>query len=92
MGKNDRVEITITCTMKERWVDHFLSMLKCMEDFGNIGHSGLIGFYADGDGDFRPKFNFDCDFNRKDGIPREYLYSTAIPEVLFDADSDDDEK
>ncbi len=29
-----------------------------MESCGTIGHSELIGFYADGDGDFHPRFKF----------------------------------
>ena len=46
----------IKCTMEERWIDSFLSMLRYMEACGKIGHSTLIGFYSDGDGDFRPLF------------------------------------
>lgn len=88
---NELVTFNINVIMRERWVDHFCSMLKCMEQFGIIGHSALIGFYADGDGDFRPKFDIDCNFDIKEGVSREHLYSTAIPEVVFDADSDDGE-
>lgn len=43
-------------------------MLKHMEICGQVGHSAIIGFYADGDGDFRPKFTIDRDFESKDGI------------------------
>ena len=31
-----------------------------MQQNGEIGHSEIIGFYSDGDGDFRP--NFKCDY------------------------------
>ena len=48
----------ITYRMKRRWLPHFIAMLKTMQSFGNAGHSGHVAFYADGDGDFRPKFHF----------------------------------
>lgn len=71
---------TIEVTMKERWVDNFCSMLKYMERCGNIGHSTVVGFYSDGDGDFRPQFKINTEFNKVDGLKKEY-----VPEVLFDA-------
>ena len=48
----------ITYRMARRWLPHFFEMLKTMQSFGNAGHSGNVAFYADGDGDFRPKFGF----------------------------------
>ena len=71
----------IEVTMNERWVDNFCSMLKYMEHCGNIGHSSLVGFYSDGDGDFRPKFKIDTEFNKVDGFKKE-----KTPEVIYDAD------
>ena len=47
--------------MNERWIPHFLAMLKQMEYLGNIGSSKNVVFYSDGDGDFRPKFEWDVD-------------------------------
>lgn len=44
--------------MNERWASQFLGMLNEMEKFGSVGHSGVVAIYADGDGDFRPKFFF----------------------------------
>lgn len=74
---------TISVSMNERWVDHFCSMLKWMEHCGNIGHSSVTAFYADGDGDFRPKFEIETDFNKIDGFrDKEKL---PVPEVIFDA-------
>ena len=75
----------IKVTMKERWVDDFCSMLKWMETCGQIGHSSLVGFFADGDGDFRPKFEFDHPYTEKDGFRGEKIYSDAVPEVIYDA-------
>ena len=54
--KSEDITFTIECTMKERWVPHFLSMLNYMQYLGNIGSSRKVGIYSDGDGDFRPKF------------------------------------
>lgn len=47
--------------MRERWVPHFMSMLKYMQQLGGLGGSRTVGIYSDGDGDFRPKFNFSMD-------------------------------
>lgn len=77
---------TITCTMNERWIDTFLSMLKYMEVCGNIGHSALIGFYSDGDGDFHPKFESDIEFERDDGFDCQGLNPESFtPERIYDA-------
>jgi len=37
-------------------------MLKYMEQLGGMGCSREVSFYADGDGDFRPQFKFDIDY------------------------------
>lgn len=57
--KHENKTFTITCNMNERWIPHFLSMLKYMQQLGDLGGSRKISFYADGDGDFRPKFEWD---------------------------------
>lgn len=74
----------IKCTMEERWIDSFLSMLRYMEACGKTGHSTLIGFYSDGDGDFRPLFEPDVQFNRDDGYVPE-KDSGKIPSRIYDA-------
>ena len=50
---------TIHCKMNERWIASFIKMLDSMAYCGSIGHSEYIGLYSDGDGDFRPTFNYD---------------------------------
>ena len=52
-------EFTIHCKMEERWIASFIKMLESMSYCGSIGHSEYIGLYSDGDGDFRPIFNYD---------------------------------
>lgn len=54
MDKTFNIEVT----MKDRWVPYFISFLKQMENDGSVGHSEEIAFFADGDGDFHPKFKF----------------------------------
>ena len=80
---SNEVTFSITVTMNDRWVDDFCSMLKWMEFCGNIGHSSFVGFYADGDGDFRPKFQIGVPFNKKEGFPREEILRK--PEIMWDA-------
>ena len=73
------VEITIKAKMNERWVNDFLSMLKYMESCGNMGHSAVVGFYSDGDGDFRPKFEFDREYSDRNlSLIENMNYSTVI--------------
>lgn len=57
--KEDISEFTIKCRMRTRWVPHFLAMLKYMQQLGGMGGSRMVRFYSDGDGDFRPKFEWD---------------------------------
>ena len=72
----------IKCTMSERWVDEFCSMLRLMERDGNIGHSEIIAFFADGDGDFNPKFEIGIDYNN---IPRIDCATKKEITRMFDA-------
>lgn len=85
----DKVTFNIKVTMNERWVNDFCSMLKWMESCGNLGHSSLIGFYADGDGDFRPKFKIDREFEKTHGIWQHERTAKQEPlprpEVIYDA-------
>lgn len=53
------MKFKIECEMQDRWVPHFLAMLKYMQQLGGLGGSRKVTFYADGDGDFRPKFSWD---------------------------------
>jgi len=54
-----------------------------MEHCGSVGHSSFVGFYADGDGDFRPEFQVSIPFEQKDGIPEKEILGK--PEIMFDA-------
>lgn len=52
------MKINITADIPDRWVNCFCTFLKKLERNGRVGHSSTIGFFADGDGDFRPTFDF----------------------------------
>ena len=56
--RKDTVTFKIKCQMKPRWVPHFLAMLRYMQQLGNLGGSRKVCLYSDGDGDFRPKFEW----------------------------------
>lgn len=58
-GSRPCTEFTVRITMQDRWIPHFLSMLKYMEQLGNSGCSRQVAIYADGDGDFHPRFKWD---------------------------------
>ena len=80
------VEFNIKVTMEERWVNDFYSMLRYMQRCGAVGHSSVVGFYADGDGDFRPKFEIDRPFSYVQGRwNKEECVQLPELEVMFDA-------
>lgn len=63
MPHADDKTFTITCTMRERWIPHFLGALKQMQRLGQIGSSRDVTIHADGDGDFRPRFIWPSEFS-----------------------------
>jgi hypothetical protein len=76
----DNRKFIVECEVPERWVDDFCSFLEHLERNGNIGHSALVGFYADGDGDFRPKFTINTEYSKTQGRKTEWT-----PEAMYDA-------
>ena len=71
----------ITCTMEERWIDTFMSFLHEMQMYGIWGNSGIIAFYSDGDGDFKPEFKSDIGWDKVYGTNP----SPTGVDTLFDA-------
>lgn len=80
-----KIELNIKAFIDERWVNDFCSMLKHMELCGNIGHSSVVAFYADGDGDFRPKFEFDKEYRKTNGYWSKDSKELPDIEVIYDA-------
>lgn len=64
-------KFTVECSMEERWVPSFMKMLEQMQFQGRQGHSGVVGIYSDGDGDFRPKFESNCEYEDSKAYQRE---------------------
>lgn len=71
--------LTITAEMEDRWVPHFIGLLKTMEQYGAVGMSRTVSMYADGDGDFHPKFH--CDTAVEPAEP----HTDSDGNVFFDA-------
>lgn len=61
MASNETTTFNIKVTMQNRWIPHFLGMLKRMQYLGGIGSSRTVSIMSDGDGDFRPEFEWDID-------------------------------
>lgn len=56
------VSFIVRVKMRRRWAPHFVEMLKYMQKLGGLGSSRYVRFYSDGDGDYRPTFQFDKSF------------------------------
>lgn len=66
------------------------SMFECMRRLGSMGSSRFVAFYADGDGDFRPKPTYKFTNRRKDieeWSVGECEWSGARDEFCVDFDS-----
>lgn len=78
--KMSETTFRITVTMRTRWVSHFLGMLGRMQYLGAVGSSRHVTIYSDGDGDFRPKFEWDHDLPE----PAEPRVMAKNGDTLFD--------
>lgn len=79
LKEDEIVEFDIHCKMNRSWANEFLSLLKAMQACGALGISRRLAIYADGDGDFRPKFTTDYSYTERQPI------SVASDMELFDA-------
>lgn len=52
MGKTDTVDLHVDLLISKRWVPAFVGFLSKLQKNSTDGHSSLVGFFADGDGDF----------------------------------------
>lgn len=68
--------------MRERWVPHFVSMLRRMESLGSLGSSRTVGIVSDGDGDFRPTFDFSVNPDPELSIGERHLQGLQNPEEV----------
>ncbi len=70
-------KFTIEVEMEERWIDYFMSMLNEMECLGKIGSSNTVSIFADGDGDFQPKFESDVEWEKVEPIDYKGIHYDA---------------
>ena len=83
---SENITLNLQISIPKRWVNKFLQMLDCMKWCGNVGASRTVAFYADGDGDFRPKFKINTEWEKTPGIWRKDR-DRPLPgmEVYYDA-------
>lgn len=77
MTTDDKITFTVQCTMRKRWAPHFLGMLNKMQWLGSVGSSRRVVFFSDGDGDFRPRFQFPDNIEIAEGTEKEGLFYDA---------------
>ena len=76
------MKLNVVADIPDRWVPAFLGFLNRLQYCGAVGMSRNTSIYADGDGDFRPKFEVsaDCDLPLADA-PTEDVRGNQV----FDA-------
>ena len=57
-GAGEAIEVSLKFKIHPRWYKQFIGFLRELENDSIIGHSGIAGFFADGDGDFRFRWKF----------------------------------
>lgn len=79
------VEVSMKFKIHKRWYKQFMGFLDQLECNSAIGHSSMIGFYADGDGDFRFLWKFDdCSGKKAEEKVAEY-FKTVRPGLVDDS-------
>ncbi len=87
-GAGEAVEVSLKFKIHARWYKQFIGFLQSLEDNSIIGHSGINGFFADGDGDFRFRWKFadNAELEKAKGLVENYFVEreklwTAHPEL-----------
>jgi len=80
ISDNETITFTVNCTMTRRWASQFIGMITYMQQLGGNGSSRNVTFYADGDGDYRPKFTWD---DQSINIAKPVTYKSG--DTFFDA-------
>ena len=70
-------KFTIEVEMEERWINCFMSMLNKMENLGRLGASRTVSIFADGDGDFQPKFKSDVEWEKVEPVDKNNSHYDA---------------
>lgn len=48
----DAIDLQLKIRISKRWVPAFIGFINKLQRNSDIGHSSVVAFYADGDGDF----------------------------------------
>ena len=72
---------TVQVTIEERWIPYFMTMLQRMEKNGELGRSEYLSFFSDGEGDFKPKFKSDIEFDKAIAVKK----IIESPVAVYDA-------
>ena len=68
------VEIGLKFKIRPRWYKQFIGFLQELENDSVMGHSALVGFFADGDGDFGFRWTFSDDSESKSATEKVKKY------------------
>ena len=82
MSKSDTINLTIDLTITKRWAPVFMGFLDKLYDNSKNGHSSLVAFYADGDGDFGFKANIPPEENPD--LLREFGFKNYEDKLVVD--------
>ena len=70
MAEDDSITFDVKFTIKKRWVPVFLAFLNKLFQNSMLGRSSMVGFYADGEEDF--KFKASIGDEGLENIKKEY--------------------
>ena len=68
------IEIGLKFKIRPRWYKQFIGFLQELENDSIVGHSGIAGFFADGDGDFGFRWTFSDDGEFKSATEKVKKY------------------
>jgi hypothetical protein len=63
MKQSNIKKFSIECEMPERWIPHFLAMLRYMQQLGMDKKSRIVSLYIDGENDMHPNFKWEISLN-----------------------------
>ena len=78
----DIVEVNLKLKIHPRWYKQFIGFLETIEGNSSVGHSSMIGFYADGDGDFRFRWKFADDSEAKASKKVDGYFKEKRPDLI----------
>lgn len=84
MSKSDRIKIQMDVEITKRWIPAFIGFINKISHNSRIGHSSLVAFYADGDGDFGFKATIPESENQE--LVKEFGHNSWDGKLTIDCD------